>query len=250
MPATRSHIGDKSNARVQTALAARPRRLLIAITARMRGPGGYYNCGNLLGLAVGLWLQVMSAEAGSGWGNSILTYLAGNGSAVAMTVATVVFLFAGELYHRAWPANGPPDARLNCWADLLSGVGAIALGIALWMLGQPVLAAASGALHALGKLASAVAPDGHRAWPRWPRTWPDPFRSAVVASRVPALLASGADLWPAAAAAWAQAGPGLAMVMPATLFACYVLWTRADLLLFEGSKEPVAVAQTALLGEE
>ena len=211
--------------------------IFAALAARMRGPGGLYNAGNLLGLAVGIGLQLASARTGAGLGDTVLTYLAGNASAVAMTVATIVFLWAGELYHRAWPVGRAPDAFLNRMADLLSGVGAVALGCALWLLGQPLLAATAGALHALGKLASAVAPDGHTAVPRWPAAWPDPFRSAVVASRVPALLAAGADLW-AGTTALADGQLALPLVMPATLLACYLLWTRADLLLFEGSGKP------------
>ncbi|MBS0508525.1 MAG: hypothetical protein JSR53_14210 [Proteobacteria bacterium] len=210
----------------------------------MRGPGAYYNSGNLLGLGVGLWLQLASAGGDVRLGQSVLDYLAGNGSALAMSVATAVFLCSGELYHRAWPQDATPDALLNRIADLLSGIGALALGYALWLLGQPLLAATAGALHALGKLASAVAPDGHAAWPRWPVAWPDPFRGAVVLSRLPALLASGADLWRAATAALLQAESTLPIAMPLTLLTCYLLWTRADLLLFEGAGDQAGESTT------
>lgn len=205
--------------------------LAAGLVARMRGPGGYYNIGNLLGLVAGIALQV--AGSTNGIGRSALDYLAGNAAALAMTVATVIFFCAGELYHRAWQAGDAPDGPLDRLADLLSGIGAIALGCALWLLGQPLLAVTAGALHALGKFASAAAPDGRAAVPGWPAGWPDPFRSMVVASRAPALLAAGADLWRTALAALTDAGPALPVVMPATLLACYLLWTRADLLLFK-----------------
>jgi hypothetical protein len=133
--------------------------------------------------------------------------------------------------------DGTPDPRLNCVADLLSGAGAVALGCALWMLGQPMLAATAGALHAFGKFASAVAPDGRAVFRIWPAGWPDPFRSMVVASRVPALLAAGADLWRTAAATAAGTADILPLAMPATLLACYLLWTRADLLLFRDAAD-------------
>lgn len=204
--------------------------LAAGLVARMRGPGGYYNIGNLLGLVAGIALQV--AGSTHGIGRSALDYLAGNAAALAMTVATVIFFCAGELYHRAWQAGEAPDGALDRLADLLSGIGAIALGCALWLLDQPLLAVTAGALHAFGKFASAAAPDGRAAVPGWPAGWPDPFRSMVVASRAPALLAAGADLWRTALAALTGAGPALPVMMPATLLACYLLWTRADLLLF------------------
>lgn len=219
-------------------MAPRPRldvRTIAALAARLRGPGGFYNAGNLLGLTVGIGLQLALAAEGADAGDTLLAYLAGNASAFATTCATVIFLIAGEFYHRVWPAGGAPDERLNRIADLLSGVGAIALGCALWLLGQPVLAATSGALHAFGKLASAAWPDGQAHVPFWPRAWADPFRIIVVASRAPGLLAAGADL-AISAAALAAGGPLSPLVLPATLLACYLLWTRADLLLFAGGK--------------
>jgi hypothetical protein len=231
-----------ANELARVAPARASSEILAAITSRLRGPGGYYNAGNLLGLAMGIGLQLAgpARDANAGAGATILAYLAGNAPAVATTAATIIFLCAGEIYHRAWSPGGAHDAVLNRLADLLSGLGALALGCALWMLGQPLLAATAGALHALGKLASAFIPDAYRAVRQWPAAWPDPFRSLVVASRVPAILASSIDLWRASAAALAG-GLVLPAAMPATLLVCYLLWTRADLLLFEGARRLKAV---------
>jgi hypothetical protein len=194
-----------------------------AVRARLAGPGGYYNVGNALGLGVGIALSAAAAgDAGSRAVAGAVEYLAGNGAAVALTAATAVFFWSGEVYHRAWARGFPPDEGLNRRGDLLSGIGAVALGVALLGFGQPVLAAFSGLLHALGKLGSAF------AWRSagWPAGWPDAWRTAVLASRVPAMLAALIEL--ARVAAWpAAAGP-------LTLLVCYVLWAKADLLLFGG----------------
>ena len=48
--------------------------------------------------------------------------------------------------------GAPPDPTLNRRGDLLSAVGALLLGLALLSLGQWMLAATAGLMHALGKL--------------------------------------------------------------------------------------------------
>ena len=74
---------------------------------------------------------------------------------------------------------------------------------------------------ALGKLGSAV--HGPTV-PAWPPTWPDPFRSLVLVSRLPALGLAVAAIW----AGWPQGQ----VAEPALLLACTAIWARADLLLF------------------
>ncbi len=183
---------------------------------RMQGPGGYYNIGNAISLIVGIATPIIA----SGDVAAIGTFLAGSGSAIALTTATFVFFISGECYHRAWACGAPPDARLNRWGDTLSGMGAIALGIALFMLGQPVLAAFSGLLHALGKFGSAW--HGPR---RSAAATPDLFRSAVLVSRIPAMIA-------AMLALLAPQIDSAQMVVTLSLLISYFCWTKADLLLF------------------
>ena len=143
----------------------------------------------------------------------------------------LVFLASGEFYHRAWVRGFPPDLRLNRIADLLSALGALALSVALISFGQPLLAATSGILLAGGKLGSMLARNEYA--PRGPdrSAWPDRFRAAVLVSRVPAILAVlaelGVVLWRLDAAT-----PAAAVIAPSSLLVCYLLWTRADLLLF------------------
>ncbi len=209
-----------------------------ATRARLVGPGGYYNAGNAFGLVMGIALQVSTAPADGGAGSTVLgamrDYLAGNAGAVALTAATAVFFVSGEAYHRAWAQGAPPDPTLNRRGDLLSAVGALLLGLALLSLGQWMLAATAGLMHALGKLGS-----GYR-WrrvPGWPQAWPDCYRTAVLASRVPALIAALIGF--VIAAARFDAGTSMAMLLtPLTLVICYGLWSRADLMLFAGSAAP------------
>lgn len=132
-----------------------------ALALRIGGPGGLYNLGNGLGLLGGLALHVAAAMSASGSGlshgaSAFVDYLAGSLGAFAITLAMLVFFWNGERYHRAWGKGAPPDATLNRSGDLWSGWGALILGVGLFLLGQPLLAATSGLLHAAGKFGSAL----------------------------------------------------------------------------------------------
>jgi hypothetical protein len=163
-------------------------------------------------------VQVAASQPGEG-GWAALDHLAGSGAALALTGATLVFLLSGEAYHRAW--GGPhPDLRLGRLGDLLSAVGAAGFALVAVALGQGMLAAA-GALHVGGRLASAARLPPP---PPWPRSWPDPYRAAVLASRLPAL---GGAAW----AMWAGAGAGSERLIPPVLAVCTIMWMRADLML-------------------
>ena len=195
---------------------------------RLKGPGGFYNMGNALGLGLGLALQIKSGAGGTGW-NAVAAFFVGSPTAICLTSANLIFFWSGEMYHRAWSHGAPPDAVLNRRGDILSGYGAIFLGFGLILLGPPVLALFSGALHACGKFGSALQSE-FRIWPAiWPATWPDPFRSAVLASRVPAVIAAGLGL-----ARW-QAGVPLSDLLALLgLLGSYGLWAIADLKLLRG----------------
>lgn len=208
--------------------AARGFQLRREIVARMRGPGGYYNVGNLLGLATGIALQLAHAPDNMSAAGAVGAYFAGDISAVMLTIATLVFMLSGEAYHRAWANGFPPDPALNRLGDLTSGIGALALGVGLLMLGQPILAATSGLLHALGKFGSAL----HRPNPASPYDWPWIFRAVVIESRVPAILAALIEL-ARLLPGLADGGPLTPLVTPAALLICYLIWTKADFLLLK-----------------
>lgn len=207
------------------------RSLLRGLAVRMVGPGGYYNLGNAVGLVGGLSLAAWSV---GGAATGAATYLAGNESALALTAATLVFFWGGEVYHRAWADPARPDARLNRQGDLLSAIGALALGVSLALVGLPLLAATAGVLHAFGKLGSALHQPGKPYIPGWPKTWPDPCRSIVLLSRIPATLVVTMAL---ITAPWGREPMGLVPTLlgPGVLLACNLLWAKADLLLFRSA---------------
>lgn len=214
-----------------TSMAKRP-PLMTIITARLKGPGGYYNMGNLLGLVAGTAVQIIHAAGDGpiGLSQSIrvtIAQFAGSPSAVALSVAMLIFFWSGEIYYQAWSKGFPPDADLNRRGDLLSGVGAIALGVGLLITGHPMLAATAGLLHAIGKFGSAWGAPLTVAM--WPSTWPDLWRSLVLASRVPALIAAFLSL----VTEMVSVGAGITVATPLTLILCYLLWIKADLMLFE-----------------
>ena len=110
-------------------LAAAVQHGLRQTAARLVGPGNYYSIGNAVGLAMGIGLQIGSAPSeGTGIAaaaDAALIYLGGNTPAMALTLATAVFFWSGEVYRRAWANGSPPNPVLNRRGDLLSGVGAL-----------------------------------------------------------------------------------------------------------------------------
>lgn len=208
-------------------------RLAEGLATRLAGPGGYYNLGNALGLGMGIFLQMRlalsSGEAGlfSSLG-AAGQYLAGDWSTAALTVATVIFFWSGEEYHRAW-ANGRPDPARIQRGDFLSGMGSVALGVSLFLVADPILAATSGLLHAAGKFGSASRL-GADATTLFGLSVPELFRVSVLVSRFPAIIVALIEI--ARGLAGTQIDPFHALAMPFTLLFCYLLWARADILLF------------------
>lgn len=188
-----------------------------ALQLRLSGPGGLYNLGNAFGLVTGLALYLAAGQHGTGpWWD----YFVGSPAALALTVSMIVFYVSGEAYHQAFAGPAAPDLSRLRAGDLLSGHGAVLLGLGLLFLGQPVLAATAGALHALGKYGSVmVLPVAH---------WSTVCRTAVVLSRLPAMAAT--------LLAMAQAMGGhpflsVAVLTPISMLVCYGLWLSADMVL-------------------
>ena len=211
---------------------------VASLRKRLSGPGGFYNIGNAVGLSVGLFLQIRDA---AGEGLSLATsarsagaYFVGNSAAVALTVATVVFFWSGEEYYRAWARGFPPSPQRTRRGDLLSGVGAISLGGGLLLLGNPILAATSGLLHAAGKFGSALDLSVLDSNGRWAPVLRDSFRWAVIVSRLPAMLIALIEL--GAVFGWSHNRDINSVTMPLTLLICYALWAKADLMLLKPSQ--------------
>ena len=215
--------------RASSAVRAAPRR--CALGGRLAGPGGYYNIGNGLGLLGGIALTVVASDAGTfeTGARAAFDYLAGSASAISVSVAMLVFFWSGEAYHRAFSGGFPLDRELTRLGDLWSGWGALALGFGLFLLGEPLLAATAGLLHAFGKFGSALHPSDSA---KRPGSQPDLYRTAVLVSRLPAIALTimsiaAAFATPGGPAPMALAGPGLLLV-------CYLLWAKAGLLPLQG----------------
>jgi len=186
--------------------------------ARLIEPGALYNFGNVLGFGAGLAVAMTYTPPAGGdlaLGSRLLAFLAGSLPALAMTAATLVFFWAGLVYSRAWADGPPPDPQLNRQGDFLSGIGALFLAAALFMLGDPVLAATTGFLHALGKFGSAL---GGGAGPvAGGLDLGDLGKDLVLLSRVPAVLT----------AITAFRGD----LLTTTFLVCCLVWAAADILL-------------------
>lgn len=230
-------MSDKADA-PQPSMKPTDRPVLAAVLARMRGPGGLYNLGNIIGLSSGIFFALWSAPRGetSGSFDALIAHLIGNPGNAALTIAMLLFIWSGEYYHKAAHA---PAAMLDYTlrrADMLSGIAAIFLSVSLVSSGNVMLALASSVLLAGGKFGSAVY--SKKGWPvmvatTWPgtttrwRSQADVFRFAVILSRVPAVAALTVAIIGGVGHPVLTSG-----VLEATiLLLCYVLWTKADLLL-------------------
>jgi hypothetical protein len=207
-----------------------PSRWLAEIRSRLSGPGGVYNLGNALGFGAGLFVAFLGApESADSFSNVLsigIRYVAGSPAAIALTIATAIFFWSGEVYHQAWSNGYPPNPKLTRLGDLLSGFGAIALGAGLYLLGNPVLAATSGGLHAAGKFGSAFDVRGELSFVGLKIDASTLCRIVVLISRVPAIMAITADVL----SSKAQADGAFAFLSLAML-TCYLIWSVADLML-------------------
>jgi len=201
------------------------------VCVRLKGPGGLYNTGNILGLIAGLAVAIDRAPEGVGLASSSRAlghFFAGNPAAVSLTAATLIFLWSGEHYHRAWRHGYPPDASLNRIGDLSSGTGAVALGVGLSLLANPILAASSGFLHAAGKFGSAFGPKGERLLAGRLIRADDLYRCSVVVSRIPAIVVTLSQLFEIVFTKTPAAED------QGVLLICYALWAAADISLMQG----------------
>jgi hypothetical protein len=190
-----------------------------AVRLRLQGPGGIYNLGNAIVLVAGITLHAPATDASASMLGSAFDYLAGSGSALALTFASLIFFWSGEVYHRAFTKGDTSDQTNKRFGDFLSGVGAIALGLSLLLIGDPVMAFFAGLLHATGKFGSTFHKPGAATASLW--------RLMVLSSRAPAIGAAAAGISAAllAGAGWVSVAAPLAVLVAA------LLWAKADFML-------------------
>jgi hypothetical protein len=207
-----------------------PSRWLAEILSR--------NLGNALGFGAGPFVAFLgTSESADSFSNVLsigMRYVAGSRAAVVLTIATAIFFWSGEVYHRAWSNGYPPDPKLTQLGDLSSGFGAIALGAGLYLLGNPLLAATSGLLHAAGKFGSVFGVRGELLFAGRKIDAGDLCHNIVLISRVPAIIATTADVF----SSKAQADSAFAFISLAML-ACYLVWAIADSILL--SRDSVVI---------
>jgi hypothetical protein len=204
----------------------------LRLQAALGNPGQLYNIGNAITLTGGIGGALAAAL---GDGNSlglaskrVFSHLWGSPSALALTLATLVFFAGGAAYSAAWKGKAPrPNPRLNKLGDVLSGVGALILGIGLIMLGNAMLAICAGLLHAFGKFGSAFG--AGRFIPLRGNDLPfdDLCKDLVLISRLPALLAALSGLTQALSA---KAELGVILLASSVVIST-IYWALADILL-------------------
>lgn len=189
---------------------------------RLTGPGAIYNAGNVLALVAGIVLSRYDVWGQESFAKALYAHLMGSPEAVWLTTAMILFIVSGEIYHRAYQASAQP--KLLAWADFVSGVAAIALTVALVMLGDKTAALLAGCMLSFGKLGSAFLPIFARnGGARFDRI----LRLTVIASRAPSILSLGMAVAPAI---WGSI-PMQTALLPLIMIICFLLWLWADLLL-------------------
>lgn len=199
--------------------------LLKGLRQRLKGPGGLYNLGNAIGFAGGLVAALITVPASEFGLSTALAaaghYISGTPAALLLTIATVIFFWSGEQYHRAWSNGFPPDPAKNRTGDLSSALGAILLAGAFFALGNVLLALTAGLLHAAGKFGSAWL--AHSRKPAGERVLSATLcREVVIVSRLPAAAMATAGL---------LSGDDSSRLVSAVLLVCCLVWAAADVML-------------------
>ncbi len=193
--------------------------------ARLTGPGAIYNVGNVLALAAGIGLNLREVWGEPGFAVALRDHLIGSPEATWLTSAMVLFLIAGEVYHQAY--SSPAKSNLVAWGDFVAGLAAIALTVALVMLGDTAAALLAGFMLTVGKLGSAVV---SVIFTQSQDYLDRLLRLLVVASRAPSILALGMAVLPV----FFGGVPLDAVLLPLIMILCFFLWLWADLLLMRG----------------
>ena len=220
---TRPHVLQRTGSSQNRALAQSPIERSW-LRARLTGPGAIYNIGNILALSAGFLLNANPSASESSLLTAVYSHFMGSPEALWLTAAMMMFIVSGEIYHRAHTA--PDKLYLVAWGDLVSGLAAIALTVALVQLGDTALALVAGLMLTLAKLGNASLP----------LVGVDPFARVGLAFRVLAMvsrLPSILSLVLAVLVSLQAGAPWGAVILPTIMIVCFVLWLWADLLLLK-----------------
>lgn len=203
----------------------RQRKIIAALRRRAVGPGGLYNVGNIIALLGGITIQSMAVDQDKSLNEIVVQYLFGSPAASYLSLAVLIFLLSGEVYHRAWSQSGEKASRMVRLGDGLSGVAAVVLTVALVQVGDAILGLVGGAMLIIGKFGTAILPERPNA-PSLATKSTKLLRFLVVASRGPSLVALGVTIF-----VLATDGILAEAAMPSLMVLCYLLWLWADILL-------------------
>lgn len=199
-----------------------------AVSERLRGPGGLYNLGNTIGFFGGLAASLVNIPPEDFGLSAALEAAAdfawGSPAATALTLATLIFFWSGEEYHRAMRKGLPPDEAKIRTGDLSSTFGAVLLTFAFIALGNDVLALTAGAMHATGKLGSAWGASRALEQPGYRFPYSTLCREMVLLSRIPAMIIAVKGLL----AAQSEGADASSHILSGVLLVCCLLWAAAD----------------------
>lgn len=198
--------------------------LPAGLAARFKGPGALYNIGNLIALLAGIGIALRDIHSHREVMSGLHHHLMGSAPSAWLTASILIFIISGEFYHRAF--HGAPEHRagLNQSADLISGVAAIALTVALVGFGDTTPAIIAGLLLAGGKIGNAVIPALRL---RHPLPMEQAMRLVVLGSRFPAIL----SLAISAGSVLRQSSTVEDALLPLIMIGCFLLWLWADVIL-------------------
>ena len=210
--------------RVQRSTIGSRTRLPNWLATRFSGPGALYNLGNVIAIVTGAGLALWKFDGQGTAMEGLHQHLMGSAPAAWLTASMLVFIASGELYHAGH--HGRPERRAlrTQQADLVSGLAAIGLTIALIGFGDATMAIVAGVMLAGGKLGSAVLPlwNGGAAVA-------GSLRVVVLGSRFPSILALVLSLQ---SISHQIAAPGLQdVLLPIVMIGCFLLWLWADVIL-------------------
>lgn len=203
----------------------------LVLPARLTGPGGLHNIGNLTALFGGLVVFTASAWQELPLQEILVTYFAGNFGTSSLTLSMIIFLFAGEYYHRACNSDNQVKQDLLRMGDLLSAIAAIISTFALVSFGQTDIAMFAGSLLVVGKMGTALSSEQSSGTD----TKIDKakiFRSIAIVSRFPSIIA----LAYAALEKSETANQANEHAIGVIMLVCYVLWLMGDILLLKLDK--------------
>ena len=210
--------------RVQRSASGSKTRLPNWLSTRFSGPGALYNLGNVIAIVTGTGLALWKLDGQGTAMEGLHQHLMGSAPAAWLTGSMLVFIVSGELYHAGHHGRPERRAMRTQQADLVSGIAAIGLTIALIGFGDATMAIVAGVMLAGGKLGSAILALWHGS-----AALAGSLRVVVLGSRFPSILALVLSLQGISNQIAAPSAQDV--LLPIVMIGCFLLWLWADVIL-------------------